>query len=229
MIEAATQAVRRAADATGTDFSLLLATAQRESSLDKNARASTSSASGLFQFIESTWMEMIDRYGAKHGVNVDVKDPRQRQSILALRFDPDIAARMAGELTRENASVLEAKIGRAPDAGELYAAHVLGPEGAAKLINALGAQSAAALLPKAAAANRAIFYSDGVARTPEQVLAKLNLDHSAASAVSEPKRPSPILHLANVVEAPIDWAKDFTSDLWQFALRAYTREKEDER
>src|SRR3972149_3512038 len=127
LVEAATQAVRRAADATGTDFSLLLATAQRESGFDKNARAATSSASGMFQFIESTWMEMIERYGPKHGVTLDANDPRQRQSILALRFDADIAARMAGELTHENASVLETKIGRAPSAGELYAAHVLGP------------------------------------------------------------------------------------------------------
>lgn len=227
MIEAATQAVRRAADATGVDFSLLLATAQRESSLDKNARAGASSAAGLFQFVESTWLEMVRRYGPKHGLSANPSDPGQRQSILALRFDPDIAARMAGELTRENAAVLEAKLGRAPDAGELYAAHVLGPEGALKLIQADDAPSAAALLPKAAAANRPIFYDgEGHARSPAQVLATLSLDGAGRPAITTPKPAPAMIQIAGAASGAVDWTEAFTADLWALALRAY-RPKED--
>jgi len=179
------KALTRAAEATGVDFAQLLETARRESSFDAGARAQTSSAAGLFQFIEGTWLTMVARYGATHGLGADaaaidlssgrprVGDAQTRQAILAKRFDPDIAARLAGELTRENAASLEASLGRAPSRGELYAAHVLGAGGAAKLIraSAAGAGDASALFPREAAANRALFFDKaGAARSPAQML-----------------------------------------------------------
>ncbi|HCK83734.1 MAG TPA: hypothetical protein DHW63_04230, partial [Hyphomonadaceae bacterium] len=61
-------AIARASQATGVDFSLLVETARRESALNPHARAGTSSATGLFQFIESTWLDMVRRHGAEHGL-----------------------------------------------------------------------------------------------------------------------------------------------------------------
>ena len=240
MQETATQAVARAAQATGVDFSLLLETAKRESGLDHNARAGTSSAAGLFQFINSTWMNLVQRYGAKYGINANTADPSQRQSILDLRFNPDLAAQMAGELTRENANVLQTKLGREATSRELYAAHVLGPDGAARLIHAaaVGQAKAAALLPRAAAANHNIFYEkDGTARSAGDVLAKLNLNGAPATAAASAgvnaaaRAPSATSFIAPLMgpASPISWAGQMGADLWDFALRAYTRAGDDDK
>ncbi|MFT3726542.1 MAG: lytic transglycosylase domain-containing protein [Terricaulis sp.] len=181
-------AIQRAADATGVDFSLLIQTAKRESSLNANARASTSSAVGAFQFISSTWLDMVRRHGAAHGLGKyaaalqnGTADAQTRSDILALRTNPEIAARMAAELTRENATALESQIGRAPTAGELYAAHVLGSAGAAKLIQASanGADNAPALFPREAAANHGLFYTNGRAVSAQALLDKFSLDADA--------------------------------------------------
>jgi hypothetical protein len=75
---------------------------------------------------------------------------------------------MAGQLTADHAAYLRGRVGREPTSGELYVAHVLGPAGSARLIDAVRAApgtSAAALLPAAAGANRSIFYRAGRAAT----------------------------------------------------------------
>lgn len=181
-------AIQRAANATGVDFSLLVETARRESALNPNARAGTSSATGLFQFIDSTWLDMVRRHGADHGLAQQASalqrgaDSETRREILALRNDPELSARMAGELARENANTLENRLGRAPSAGELYAAHVMGSGGAIRLIEAAanGVGDASQLFPREAAANRGIFYASGSPRSAQQVLDRLGLDANAA-------------------------------------------------
>ncbi|MEZ5996166.1 MAG: transglycosylase SLT domain-containing protein [Hyphomonadaceae bacterium] len=186
--DAVRAAIRRAADATGVDFSLLVETARRESALNPNARAGTSSATGLFQFIDSTWLDMVRRHGAAHGLASQSAalrtgaDTATRRNILALRGDPELSARMAGELARENAATLQARLGRAPNAGELYAAHVMGPNGALQLIDAAarGAPDAPALFPREAAANRGLFYANGRARSAQELLDRLQLDAGAS-------------------------------------------------
>jgi hypothetical protein len=186
-------AIERASAATGVDFSLLVETARRESAFNANARAGTSSATGLFQFIDSTWLDMVRRHGADHGLareaaalNSGHVDAETRRNILALRNDPEIAARMAGELVRENADALTRSLGRAPNAGELYAAHVMGAGGAAQLIQAAerGVSDAASLFPREAAANRALFFtSGGEPRSAQELLDRLSLD--AGSVISD--------------------------------------------
>ena len=183
-------AIREAASATGTDFGYLLKTAMRESSLNPEALAKTSSAAGLFQFIEQTWLGLVDRHGAKYGLaqeaaTVDrtasgrftVADAGERERILALRHDPAVSAALAGEMTRESADALERHIGRRPSEGELYMAHFLGLGGARALIEAAEARpadDAADLFPAAAKANRPIFYGEGgQARTVGEVYRKL--------------------------------------------------------
>ncbi len=62
-----TGAIRQASQATGASFDYLLATAQVESGFDPQAGAATSSARGLFQFIEQTWLATMKQSGAALG------------------------------------------------------------------------------------------------------------------------------------------------------------------
>jgi hypothetical protein len=219
----ARQAIEQASAATGVDFSLLVETARRESSFNPSARAPTSSATGLFQFIESTWLETVRRHGGKHGLGVYasqiehangrtfVSDPQVRQQILDLRYDPELSARMGAELAKDNAAALTRRLDRAPSAGEIYAAHVLGAGGAARLIAAAeeGAPSAADLFPREAAANRWLFYGrDGQERSAQALMARF--DGQAGGGRSAPST-APGLGLASVqlaaaepVAAPTD-------------------------
>ncbi len=170
-------AIQRASQATGVDFSFLLGTARRESGYNPSAHAKTSSAAGLFQFVDQTWLATLKKHGAKYGYaryaeligqgpdgRYHVAGGEARQAVMDLRLDPHAAALMAGELATDHASYLRGRMGRDPTSGELYAAHVLGPQGSARLIEAVQrspGQAASALFPEAAAANRPIFYRDG--------------------------------------------------------------------
>jgi hypothetical protein len=167
-------AIRNASAATGTDFDFLVQTARRESNFDANAKATTSSATGLFQFTNDTWLEVLDRYGAKHGVNAGALTDDAK---LALRNDADLSARMAGELAHENAKVLGKKLGRPVTSAELYTAHFMGPQDAARLIQSARRNdkgAAADFFPRAALANASVFSGkDGASLTPAELYAKL--------------------------------------------------------
>ena len=174
-------AIARASQATGVDFQYLLAQAKLESSLDPSARAATSSAAGLYQFTQGTWLETLDRHGASHGMSWvsdmiqggRITDPGVRAQVMGLRYDADASAIMAAELASDNKAQLSGMLGREPDATELYLAHFLGIGGAGQFLSALASdpsQSAAAILPKAAAANRGIFYAGGVPRSVSGVM-----------------------------------------------------------
>lgn len=169
-----TGAIRQAARSTGISFEYLLTTAQIESNLNPAAQASTSSAKGLYQFIEQTWLATMKQAGPSLGFaryagaivqtpdgQYAVPDPAARAAIMRLRGDPAVSATLAGVFTRNNAAQLNAAIGRAPSEGELYIAHFLGPDGAAKLIGAATSHpraNAAEMFPAAAIANPGIFY-----------------------------------------------------------------------
>lgn len=199
-------AIADAARATGADFSYLVATAQRESGMDARARAGTSSAAGLFQFVEQTWLGMVSRYGAQHGLGeaaaaiqegadgrYRVADPAQRKAILDLRFDAGASAAMAGEYAGESARALSARLGREPSQGELYAAHFLGIGGAARLIQAADADPSARadrMFPAAARANKSIFTANGAPASVGQVLANLTAKHGGGSAPAS----APVTH-----------------------------------
>ncbi len=197
-------AIRRAAQATGVDFDFLLKTARRESSLNPSAKAPTSSAAGLFQFIEQTWLATLKKNGARHGYGqyADLiqqgSDGRWRVSgsarnvVLDLRFDPRAASLMAAELTAGNAAYLKGRTGQTPNAGDLYAAHFLGPAGAASLMEAMRTRpgaSAVAMFPQAAAANKSIFYRDGRAATVAELHANLSRNAGGSGVVSAPADP----------------------------------------
>lgn len=185
-------AIARASQATGVDFDYLLAQAKIESALNPSAKAGTSSAAGLYQFTNGTWLQMLDRHGSRHGLDWAgsaieggrVANPTMRAQIMAMRYDPDASALMAAELANENRTALSGVLGRDPDASELYMAHFLGSEGASRFLTALNSdpnQSAAGILPKAAAANRAIFYDrSGAPRSVSGVMELMRGKVSAA-------------------------------------------------
>jgi len=198
-------AIRQGAEKTGAGFDYLLKTAQRESSLEPGAKAKTSSATGLFQFIEQTWLSMVKQEGPKQGLSqyadaisdnggrLSVSDPATRDKILQLRNDPQVSAVMAGALTQKNREQLASSLGRQPHSGELYMAHVLGARGASDLIRAAASDPsrvAARDFPEAAAANRSIFYDKaGGARSVREVYGVLAASHAgtqfAAAAVTQ--------------------------------------------
>ncbi|UHC16807.1 transglycosylase SLT domain-containing protein [Methylobacterium currus] len=164
------QTIVRAAATVRTDPVLLMAVADKESSFLTEVQARTSSATGLYQFIERTWLQVMREFGAQHGyareaglIGEDnaVTDAAERARILDLRRDPSLAALMAGEMLKRDAARIAARIGRDLTLGETYLAHFLGPDDAerfmAKVVEEPKAE-AAALLPKPAKANRPIFY-----------------------------------------------------------------------
>jgi hypothetical protein len=181
-------ALRRASAATGVDFNFLLEQARTESSLNPKAQASTSSARGLFQFIDSTWLDVIDKHGAKHGLDAAaasisrdskgrplVNDAAQRAAILKLRDDPYISGLMAGELAQDNAAKLQQELGRAAKPAELYMAHFLGAGGAASFLSGMEENpdiEASYIVPAAARANQAVFYKSGKALSLDEVYAR---------------------------------------------------------
>ena len=208
-------AIVRAAQATGVNFDYLLAQARIESSLDPAARAPTSSAAGLYQFTRGTWLETLDRHGTSHGMGWAegvieggrIGDPALRAQVMALRFDPNASALMAAELASDNRDVLAGTLGREPDAAELYTAHFLGAAGATSFLSALVSepgQSAAALLPQAAAANRGIFFDPaGAPRSVGGVMELIRRKVSAAMAADGGASPVPLGQAAPVSHGPI--------------------------
>jgi hypothetical protein len=178
--------LKNAAAATGSDFHYLLGTAMRESSLKANAQSSTSSAAGLFQFIDQTWLGLVKTHGAKYGLGslagaintssdgrYHAASDADRQAILALKKDPQVSALMAGEYARSTQGAMEANLGRQVCGGELYAAHFLGADAACKLIRtsqSTPSASAAQIFPQAAGANRNVFFhADGTAKSVREV------------------------------------------------------------
>ncbi|HEY4405687.1 MAG TPA: lytic transglycosylase domain-containing protein [Xanthobacteraceae bacterium] len=187
---AVTSAIRNAASQTGTSFNYLLATARIESDLNPGLTMKSSSAAGLFQFIDQTWLGTLKQAGPAFGYgdyanaisrnssgHYSVDDPEMRRQIMKLKNDPSANAVMAGVLTQQNAAALARRIGRPPTESELYIAHFFGAGGAGKLIQLAGSDpqaNAAQAFPLAAHANPPIFYDrQGNARSVSGVYSEL--------------------------------------------------------
>ncbi len=168
-----TNAIAMASRRTGVDFSYLLGQAKIESSLNPSARAATSSATGLYQFIDQSWLAVVDKHGSEYGLGwasdaiqqsggrYYVANPELRQQILDLRKHPETASVMAAEHAADNKAYLESKLGREAEPVDLYLAHFLGVGGASKFLSVHDRApdaTAASLFPSAARANRSIFY-----------------------------------------------------------------------
>jgi len=167
------ETIVRAAQVTGVDPAYMMALADKESSLLPGRKARTSSAEGLFQFLETTWIEVLRRFGAKHGFSAaadaigmvrgraTVTHNKDRDWILGLRRDPYLSALMTGEMVNTHRQLLAGKVARDPSFTELYIAHLMGVRGATRLVELLGStprRSAPRAFPRSAKANRSLFY-----------------------------------------------------------------------
>ena len=166
-------AIRNAADVVGVDPGYLFGVAALESSFNPTARARGTSATGLYQFTEGTWLRVVKVFGARHGIgdyaaeitvddndNVFMRRGSRRQALMHLRDDPHLAARLAAELALDNQMRLERLLGRAVSPAEVYLAHFLGVASAARMIAAADREPYAAgrvLVPAAAETNPGVF------------------------------------------------------------------------
>jgi hypothetical protein len=190
--------IKQAASSTGVSFEYLLTTAKMESNFNPQAGASTSSAHGLYQFIDQTWLGTVKEAGNQLGYgqyssaitknsdgSYSVSDPTARNAIMKLRDDASASTTMAAALTQSNSFKLTGALGRRPTDAELYMAHFMGVGGASKLISSAEdtpSANAAAMFPKAAAANHSIFYDkSGSARSTSQVYSTLTSRYSEAA------------------------------------------------
>lgn len=178
-------AIGAAAQRTGVDFSYLLAQAKSESGLNPTAKAGNSSATGLYQFLDQSWLAIVKRHGTEHGFGwaADAITPRSgggfsvspqyRQAVMNLREQAGPASLMAASYASDNAQSIGRSIGREANATDLYMCHFLGLGGATKFLQACNAApnaSAASVFPREAQSNRGIFYErDGSARSLSEV------------------------------------------------------------
>lgn len=219
-VNAVVAALKSAAQATGSDFHYLLGTAMRESGLKTNAQSAASSAGGLFQFLDQTWLGLVKAHGAKYGLgslagairmapdgryHADTK--ADRDAILSLKKDAQVSALMAGEYARGCAAAMQSNLGRPVCGGELYAAHFLGADAACKLIRAnqsAPSTNAAELFPEAAGANRAVFFHpDGSAKSVHEIY-DWAMRQPGGDAPAGPPPPAPAAIAANAVSANVE-------------------------
>ncbi len=196
-------AIAFASQKTGVDFSYLLGQAKLESGLKANAKASTSSAQGLYQFVEQSWLGVVKQHGSEYGLGwaadaihagangrLTVSDPGTKRAILALRNDPATASLMAAEHASDNGDAIKSALGRDATSTDLYMAHFLGLGGARSFLTAMDSnpgRSGASMFPAAARANHSVFYtSNGTPRSLSQIYDRLGakLNASAGSTAT---------------------------------------------
>lgn len=236
---AVTAAIREASYRTGVEYDYLLANAQIESGLNPDAQARTSSASGLFQFIEGTWLTAFNRNAKRLGIDRSLaangtgysgdQDGNSRKMLLQLRHDPQIAALIAATYTLENERALRRVLGRKATKAELYLAHFLGSGGASRFLRVWARTPEAGahrILPRAARSNRAIFFtSGGKARSLEQV--RRLVDEKIARALKEATKAQPSQYDASIKLNKTIWSEGFmptTSSRISFKTKPWLRD-----
>ena len=204
------ETILRASRDVGVDEIYMLALADKELSFNPIAKARTSSAMGLYQFIEQTWLESIWRFGGKHDLVLPstailkaangkfiVPDQKVREAILDLRRDPYVSAAMAAELLKYDSEEIKEKLGRDLRKGEFYLMHFLGRQGAHRLLDVVNESPeirASVIFPEAAAANRAIFYDKPTVKTVLKTVVKKrrNRSHSQEGSCESYGTKSPL-------------------------------------
>ena len=186
-------AIRLSSIRTGISFSYLMKLAAAESNFKPAIKASTSSATGIYQFTHDTWLNTLKTHGAKYGLvgdyaaNIEyvenrhgrkrpkVRDESMYQHLLALRKNPRLSAIMTAEMVRDNQQILAPLINREPTETDLYLTHFLGTDEAIIFLQSLAQTPdthAVELFPSAASSNHNIFHPRTCApRTVNEVYA----------------------------------------------------------
>ena len=166
-------AIRSVAGLSGHNFAALLSQADQESGLDVKARNRKSTATGPFQFIERTWLDLVRRHGSAFGLGdtadkiTVVKGAADGSRSGAAQADPGAAGRSqyfgghGRPVSQRRQGAAGKDAGRPASAIEGRIAYIMGPSGAARLISAAEKTPGAAardMLPSAAAANRNLFH-----------------------------------------------------------------------
>ena len=167
---------------TGIDPTLLTALAWQESRFDPRARNRRSTARGLMQFTEATWLEAVRDHGPQHGLqyeaavlstdpasgSITTRQPRTRSRILELRDNPRYAAALAAARINRARIALAQSLGRPVGPADLYLVHLLGPSGAQRFLAALdrtpGKPAADYVAADSMALNREVFVERGTDR-----------------------------------------------------------------
>lgn len=126
---------------------------QAESNNNPNAKNQNSTASGLGQFLDRTWVEQLRL------ARPDITGRLPDEALLALKLDKGLQREVTAQYATQNANQLR-NAGFAATPGNIYLAHFLGPEGAKRV---LGAPDAAPIQTvvgtEAFKANKAVFDS----------------------------------------------------------------------
>jgi hypothetical protein len=151
----------------------LMALADKESNFVPHAESKKSSATGLYQFTDATWLETVKRVGGRYGLQHDadmirmvngrpvVEDPEVLKEILDRRSNPTIAAIMAAEKANYDKQRIERTLGHKLNHTESYIAHLLGTGAAIQFLTLMKESpntKAADAFPKAAPGNAPLFY-----------------------------------------------------------------------
>ena len=192
------KAIYKASLKTGVDFELMVLKAKLESDLGRATFAKTSTARGVFQYIEPTWLTLIKRYGDKLGYahyadaiarpkfpgvpHLKTDNPFLKAEILALRHDPEMSAMIKAYQVMEETNVIRGyKNGHQVTAADHYIVHMLGLPLAREFYAMKNVGSRLALakirnpaMREAAKLNRVFFYNGKRPLTAAEVYAKFN-------------------------------------------------------
>lgn len=184
--------LRQAVSSSPVSFDFLLKQAEVESGLNPNAKAATSSAAGPFQFVNGTWLRMVEKYGDNVGLSEQAAALRENKldgaakaDLLALRSDVAISGKMAAHFAIDNAKSLMSSGLNHIGPTELYLAHFLGAGGAKEFLTAMQANpnaAAADAVPVAAKANKGVFFADGVPRSFTEIYNRFAQKFAGVSA-----------------------------------------------
>lgn len=147
-----------------------------ESSGRSDVRNPRSSALGLGQFVDATWLDMIRRY------RPDLVQGKSRAEILELRKDPVLSRQMTAAYAAENDAKLR-QAGLPVTPGSTYLMHFAGPSGAVKLLNADPNTPVESLLSAEAIKANPLLQG----KTASWVIAWANKRMAMAAAASKPK------------------------------------------
>lgn len=175
----AAAAIRLSQLYTGIEFGLIMELTSVESGFRATAKAKTSSAKGLQQFIDRTWLNMVRQYGHKYGLESYaaqiiyykddygrdtpiIENPIVHRQVLEMKSNPRLSALLAGDFALENKTKLSCFLKKEITRTDLYIAHFLGPNDAVLFLEALQKNpdgNAAEMFPEAADANKSIFFN----------------------------------------------------------------------